>query len=67
MNLLYFPPDRPDQLVTSLPDDYIEEILYHAMLNTWKQKMVEQGYNSLDGPIHSMVDSLRQGLKAKKN
>ena len=52
--LPYFPPDRPGQQVTSLPDDDIKEILYHAMPNTWKKKMIEQGYNYLDGPIHSM-------------
>jgi len=54
--LPYFPPDRPGQLVTSLPDDDIKEILYHAMPNTWKKKMIEQGYNYLDGPIHSMAE-----------
>ena len=56
MYLPYFPPDLPGQLVTSLPDDDIEEILYHAMPNMWKKKLVEQGYNNLDGPIHSMVE-----------
>ena len=54
--LPYFPPDRPGQLVTSLPDDDIKEILYHAMPNTWKKKMIEQGYNYLDGPIHAMAE-----------
>ena len=54
MYLLYFPPDLSGQLVTSLPDDDLKEILYHAMPNTWEKKMVGQGYNYLDGPIHSM-------------
>ena len=36
--LPYFPPDRPGQLVASLPEDNIKEILYHAMPNTWKKK-----------------------------
>ena len=54
--LPYFPPDRPGQQVTSLPDDDIKEILYHAMPNTWKKKMIEQGYNYLDGPIHAMAE-----------
>ena len=40
--LPYFPPDLPGQLVTSLPDDEIKEILYHAMPNTWKKKMMIQ-------------------------
>ena len=43
--LLYNPPNCPGKLVTSLPDDYIKEILYHAMPNMWKKKMVEQEYN----------------------
>ena len=51
MHLPYLSPNRPRQLVTSLPDDYINENLYHAM----SKKMVEQGYNYLDGPIHSMA------------
>ena len=38
--LLYFPPDCAGQLVTSLPDDDIKEILYHAMSNMWKKKLV---------------------------
>ena len=53
--LQYFPPGRPGQLVTSLPDDDIKEILYQAMTNTWKKKMIEQRYNYLDGHIHSMA------------
>ena len=43
--------DRPGQLVASLPDNDIKEILYHAMPNTWEKKMAEQGYKYLDGPI----------------
>ena len=39
--LLYFPPDHPGQLVTSLPDDDIKKILYYAMPYTWIKKMVE--------------------------
>ena len=54
--LPYFSPDRPGQLVASLPDDDIKEILYHAMPNMWKKKMIEQGYKYLDGPIHSMAE-----------
>ena len=54
--LTYFLPDRPSQLVTFLPDDDIKEILYHTMPNTWEKKMVEQEYNYLYGPIHSMAD-----------
>ena len=61
--LPYFPPDRPGQLVTSLPHDDIKGILYHAMPNTmWKKKMVEKRYNHLDGPILFLwQNSSRQG------
>ena len=55
-HLPYFLPDRPGQVATSLPDDDIKEILYHAMPNTWKKKMIEQGHNYLDGPINSMAE-----------
>ena len=54
--LLYVPPDRPGQLVTSLPDDDIKEILYHAMPNMWENEMIQQGYNYLDGPIYSVTE-----------
>ena len=37
----YFPTDLPDQLVTSLPDDDIKEILCQAMPNTWIKKMIK--------------------------
>ena len=43
--LLYFPPDRPGQLVTSVYDDVIKIFLYHAMPNMREKNMVEQGYN----------------------
>ena len=61
--LRYFPPDRPGQLVTSLPDDDIKEILYHAMPTMWDKKMVEQGYNYLVGPIHSMAEFFKTRIK----
>ena len=54
--MLYFPPDRPGQLVTSLHVDDIKEILYHTLPNTWEKKMVEQGYNYLVGSIHSTAE-----------
>ena len=62
MYLLYFSPDHPGQLVTSLPDDD-KEILYHAMINTRKKKMIEQGYNYLDGPIHSTAEFFETRIK----
>ena len=55
--LPHFPLDCPGQLVTSLPNDDIKEILYHAMPNMWKKNMIEQGYNYLDGfyPFYGRV------------
>ena len=61
--LLYFPPDRPGQLVTSFPDDDIKENLHHAMPNPWKKKMVEQGYNYIDCPILSMAEFFETRIK----
>ena len=52
----HFPPNHPRQLVTSLPDDNIKEIFYHTLPNTWKKKMVEQGYDYLDGPVYAIVE-----------
>ena len=54
--LAFFPPDHQGQVVDPLPEDDIKEILYHAMPNTWKKKIIEQGYNYLDGPIHAMAE-----------
>ena len=43
--LPYFPPDCIRQMFTALPDDEVKEILHHAMTNSWRKKMTEQGYN----------------------
>ena len=61
--LPYFPPDCPGQVVTSLPDDDIKEILYHPLPHVWKKKMIEHGYNYLDGPIHSMAEFFETRIK----
>ena len=61
--LPYIPPDCPGQLVTSLPNDDIKGILYHAISNMWKKKMVQQGYNYLDVPIYSMVESFETRIE----
>ena len=53
--LAFFPPDRQGQAVDPFPEDDIKEILYHAMPNTWKKKMVEQGYNYLDSSVQQMI------------
>ena len=45
--LSYFPPDRPGQLVTYLPDDDIQKILYHAMPNIWGKEKGRTGIQLL--------------------
>ena len=52
--LPYFPPLRTGQMVTALPDDEVKEILYHAIPNSWRTKMTEQGYIYLDRSIQKM-------------
>ena len=49
-----FPPDCVGQMVTALPDDEVKEILYHAIPNSWRTKMTEQGYIYLDRSIQKM-------------
>ena len=46
--LPYFPPDRIGQMIATLPDDKVKEILYHAMPNSWRKKMTELGHNHLN-------------------
>ena len=46
--LPYFSPDCIGQMVTALSDDEVKEILYHAMPNSWRKKMTEQGDKYLD-------------------
>ena len=54
--LANFPPDWAGQTVNPIPADNVKEILYHTMPNTWKKKMVEQGYNYLDSSIQQMTE-----------
>ena len=54
--LLFFPPDCPGQLVIFLPDNDVKEIFYRIMPNTWEKKIVEKGYNYLDGLIHAITE-----------
>ena len=61
--LPYFPPDRPGQLVISLPDDNIKEFLYDIILNLRKKKTVQQGYNYFDGTIQSMAEIFETRIK----
>ena len=41
-------------MVTALPDNEVKEILYHAMPNSWRKKITEQGYNYLDRSFQKM-------------
>ena len=54
--LAYFPPDRSGQPVAPLSKDKVKEFIYYAMSKLWKKKIVEQGYNCLDGSIQNMRD-----------
>ena len=50
----YFSTDCVRYVVTSLPDNEVKEILYHAMHNLWRKKMTKQGYNYLDRSIQEI-------------
>ena len=54
--IVYFPPDHSGQPVAPLSEDEVKEIIYHTMPNLWKKKMVEKGYNYLNGSIQSMAE-----------
>ena len=49
--LSYFPPYCSGQQVAPLSDNEVKRILYHTMPSSWKKKIVELGYNYLDGYI----------------
>ena len=51
-----FPPDTEGQETGSLPADEILDIIYHSMPTTWKNKMIEQGFNYADSTIKEMTD-----------
>ena len=51
-----FPPDIEGQESASLPADEIMDIIYHSMPTTWKNKMIEQGFNNADSTIKEMAD-----------
>ena len=53
-DLLYFPPDHIGQMVTTLPDDKVKEILYHTMPNSLRKKMTKQVYKYLDTSIQEI-------------
>ena len=46
-----FLPDTKGQETAPLPADEIMDIIYHSMPSTWKNKMIEQGFNYSDSTI----------------
>ena len=51
-----FLPDIEGQETTPLPADEIMDIIYHSMPITWKNKMIEQGFNYADSTVKEMTD-----------
>ena len=51
-----FPPDTEGQETAPLPADEIMSIIYHSMPTTWKNKMVEQGFNYAGSTIKEITD-----------
>ena len=43
-------------MATALANDDVKEILYFAMPNTWRKKIIKQGYNYLDKSIQEISD-----------
>ena len=50
----YFSSDCVGQMVTTLPDDEVKEILYHTIPDSWREKVTEQGHNYLVSAIQEM-------------
>ena len=51
-----FLPDKEGQETTPLPADEIMDIIYYSMPTTWKNKMIEQGFNYADTTIKEMTN-----------
>ena len=46
--------DHVGQMITALCNKEVKKILYHFMPNTWRKKMSEKGYNSMDRYFQEM-------------
>ena len=46
-----FPSDTDGQETAPLSADEIMDIIYHSMPITWKNKMMEQGFNDADSNV----------------
>ena len=51
-----FSPDTDGQEIAPLPADEIMDIIYHSMPITWKNMMIEQGFNYVDSNVKEMTD-----------
>ena len=51
-----FPPDIDGQKTVPLRADEIMDIIYHSIPTTWKNKMIEHGFNCIDSTIKEMTD-----------
>ena len=65
-----FPLDTEGQVTAHLPADEIMDIIYHSMLTTWKNKMIEEGLNQADSTIKEIIDlfdTREENWKPKEN
>ena len=64
-----FPSDTEGQETAPLPADEIMDIKYHSIPTTWKNKMIEQGFNYADSTIKEMTDFIetRVAQERKEN
>ena len=51
-----FPPDTDGQETAPLSADEIMDIIYQSMPATWKNKMIEQGFDYADSTVKEMSD-----------
>ena len=51
-----FPPDIDGQETAPLSADAIIDIIYHSMITTWKNKMIEPGFSYADSTIKEITD-----------
>ena len=51
-----FPPNTEGQETAPLPTGEVMDIIYHSMASTWKNKMIEQGFNYVDSTVKKMSD-----------
>ena len=51
-----FPPDTDDQETAPLFADDTMDIIYYSMPTTWKNKMIEQGFNYKNSTVKQMTE-----------